>query len=103
MKLKLQFNKDILEYAWYQPVKDFYGLVVFKGSKWEFFCHMDDPDQQCDALCVFAKLPNYDPNWHATTYYDLDKEIYTKITCECGSDKHGFAGHAQWCPKWVKL
>ena len=103
MRLRLQFHEDELEYAWFQPVRDFHGLVIFKGKKWEFFAHLDDPDKKCDVLCVFAELPTYDPNWHATTYYNLDDELHSRIECECGKEKHGFANHTFWCKKWRKM
>lgn len=103
MKLKLLFGTDELSYAWFQQISDFPYLVLFKGKKWEFIFHNEDDQNQFDRIFYFAQVKSYDPNWYATVYHDLDKEIYSRLTCECGSDKHGFAGHAQWCPKWVNL
>lgn len=36
------------------------------------------------------------------TKEELLKKHEIKI-CECGTDKHGFASHSDWCPKWEKL
>jgi len=58
------------------------------------------------------------PTYHAedlTQYIKVDSksqenylELYDKMTslakypeCECGKDKHGFAKHSDWCPKYV--
>jgi hypothetical protein len=103
MKLDLQFGSDHVEYIWWQPIKEFHGLVIYRGKKWEFAMYGDDPTKKFDVICHFSEVRSYDPNWYATVYYDLDKEFYSKLACECGSDKHGFAGHADWCPKWIKL
>ena len=33
---------------------------------------------------------------------EIDSEsIVSKIDCECGKEKHGFASHSRWCPKHV--
>jgi hypothetical protein len=102
MRLKLKFGNDELQYAWFQEISNFHGLIIYKNKKWEFVVYDEDSEKKCDFVCHFSRVRNFDPNWHATTYYNLDKELYDAIVCECGKDKHGWAGHPTWCPKWAK-
>ena len=34
-------------------------------------------------------------------FEELDKQLSRQKLCECGKDKHGFACHTDWCPKYV--
>lgn len=107
MKLTLQFgfNEPKRQISWWQEVGDFPHLVLYKGKKWEFIMYQEDPAKQVDHIFFFGEIQNYDPNWYATTYVDIDKYINDGAgdKCDCGAiytsfkDKHMF-----FCPKWVK-
>ncbi len=103
MKLKLQFglNEPPLLFDWPSRVDDFPGLVLYKKTKWEFVIYDDDDTGEAKYVFTFSRVQNYDPNWYATTYVDIDSLIASTKECGCGAK--GGEGHFLFCPKWTRL
>lgn len=106
MKLKMHFglNEPARIINWWQTIKDFPPLVLYKKKKWEFAIYDTDQSKQVDYICHFSPLQTYDPNWHATTYVDIDYLFNTGYgKCECGAEYTSFPwDHMKFCPKWTK-
>ncbi len=107
MKLKIQFgiNEPKREVNWWQGIKEFPSLVLYKGNKWEFVMYDKDPTMQCDYICIFSEIQSYNPTWHATTYQNIDYlfEAGWGGKCECGAAYTSFPnGHMFMCKKWTK-
>lgn len=107
MKLRLHFGlaEPPREINWWQHVQDFYPLVLFKGKKWEFTMYKEDQHNPDILMCYFSEIQTYDPNWHSTTYYNIDSLLNTGYgsKCECGAVYTSFPqAHMFYCPKWTK-
>lgn len=107
MKLRLQFGlaEPPREITWWQGVKDFPNLVLYKKKKWEFVMYAADTANQVDYICNFSEIQNYNPNWHATTYTDIDHlfNVGYGSKCECGAFYSSFPwDHLKYCPKYTK-
>lgn len=107
MKLILQFgiNEPKRQINWWNQIKEFPHLVLYKGKKWEFVMYDEDPSKQVDYICMFGEIQSYDPNWHATIYADISGYLDSGPggKCECGSIYTSFPqSHMFFCPKWTK-
>ena len=105
MRLALKFGKlEVRHMGWWNPFNTFPTLVKYDGKKWEFTMHDSDDSGRAEKILYFAELHSYDPNWHATTFQDIE-HLLDKVygpKCECGKDKHNFTSHSDWCPKGKK-
>lgn len=106
MRLALKFGNDeqLRHMGWWNPIGNFPTLVKYNGKKWEFVMYDTDKTGVADNILYFSQLASYDPNWHATTFQDIE-HLLDRIwgpTCECGKDKHKFTSHSHWCPKGKK-
>jgi hypothetical protein len=106
MKLKLHFGlgEPAREINWYQSeIRNFPYLVTFKGKKYEFVLYDEDKTNKVDYLCHFSEMRSHDPNFYATTYYDLDYLVFgTGLQCQCGAIYTDFPwDHMKMCPKWI--
>lgn len=105
MRIELRFgNTDIRHVTWYNSIGAFPTLVNYAGKKWEFVMYEDGKVDGIDKILHFSRLNSYDPNFHATTYQDIEyllDKVYGP-NCECGKDKHNFTSHSDWCPKGKK-
>lgn len=108
MKLSLQFglNEPKRKINWWQTIKEFPYLVLYKDKKWEFVIYEEDPTKQVDYICTFGEIHSYDPNWHSTEYVDISAYLDNGWggKCECGAVYTSFPQmHMIFCPKWVKF
>ena len=104
MRIRIHFGIHEVprEATWWQPITSFPVLVEYKGRKWEFISYDSDPQCKVDLDCFFSEVPSYDPNWHATTYENIDHlfGIGYGSNCECGAEAVGSTRHSTWCKKW---
>ena len=77
LTIKRGFDKRLLNYAPY-PYQDEYGYWWV----WDYKTHKKKAVQ--------------------SHYIWTPQELLStmKYECECGADKHGFANHSDWCPKY---
>jgi len=106
MKLSLHFGltEPKRTIYWHGEIGEFPTLILFKGSKWEFVLYQRDDTGVVDYICNFSEVPPYDPNFHATTYKNIDHlfESYGR-KCECGAIYTSFPwDHMRMCPKWER-
>lgn len=107
MKLKLQFGQfePKRELNWWQGVRDFPNLVLYKSKKWEFFMYDQDPSMQCDYICYFSEINPQNPIWN-NRFQDIDPLFETGWggKCECGAAYTSFPNaHMFFCRKWTKF
>jgi hypothetical protein len=89
---------------WWQSIKDFPVLVLFKSKKWEFAMYSPDSTNRVAYICYFSEVKSFDPNFYATTYVDITDTIlgigWDK--CECGAIYSSFPwDHMRFCKKWI--
>ena len=105
MRLKLQFglSHGSREAVWWQPIELFPPLVRYRGTKWEFAMYGQDKGGGFDYICHFSEVMTYDPNWHATTYEDVERYLVLELLpdCHCGAKHTSFPKfHMFMCPLW---
>lgn len=84
------------------------GRVLIRTARWR------DDEYEIGLRRLAAKLPvtiQLYVSWgevagQHTSAGDLliplyDKEDFSPVRCECGSEKAGSIGHSHWCPKFV--
>lgn len=107
MKLGLRFGlaEPQRDVNWWQPIESFPVLILYKKAKWEFVMWGPDPSHRVEHICHFSEVQTYDPNWYATTYFDIEQLLNTGYgsKCECGAAYTSFPQiHMFFCPKWFK-
>lgn len=108
MRIKLQFgiNEPLREIGWWKTITEFPNLVLYRGNKWEFVMYREDDTGESDYIFIFGEIRSYDPNWHATTYENIDYMFNSPYSdkCECGAIFTSFPNaHMFMCKKWKKF
>jgi len=105
MKLKLEFGLgDGTEYiSWYKEVLDFYKLIRYKGSAWEFTMYNKETNWHYDYTLIFTKTSNYTGSFYSIpTFEELFGVTSGPPKCECGAkfDRHAPNNHMFYCKLW---
>jgi hypothetical protein len=106
MRLKLQFglNEPKREVNWWDTIKNFPTMVLYKNRKWRFTYYEPDETKQSDFICTFSEILSSGLTYHIATYQNIDYLFDTGWggSCECGQAYEPGSRHMFFCNKWSK-